>query len=110
MRTAVLVLSAALLAAPAVTAQTTTAAAGKATGSREAARKGRVDVNSATDRELERLPGVTPAIARKIIQGRPYASLSDLSHAGLTKAQVRKLAPHVLVGSPAAKPARTKPR
>ncbi len=104
MRKALLVLTALLLASPAAAAQTTTAAAGKATGTRTATQHGKVDINSATDKELERLPGVDAATAEKIIEGRPYASVSDLSHAGLTRAQIRKLAPRVLVGSPARPP------
>lgn len=106
MRRALLIVAAALLVAPAVPAQTTTAAAGKATH-RSATKHGRVDVNSATDKELETLPGVTPAIAKKIVEGRPYASIEDLSHAGLSPGQIDKLRKRVLVGSPARPP---KPR
>ena len=38
----------------------------------------RIDVNSASLAQLETLPGVGPATARKIIAGRPYARLEDL--------------------------------
>lgn len=101
MRRALLVLSMAWLTAPGLPAQTTTAAAGRATAHRGATKHGRVDINSATDRELERLPGVDAKTAQKIVEGRPYSTISDLSHAGLTPAQIKKLAPHVLIGSPA---------
>ncbi len=104
MRLVVLVVTALVLAGPAALAQTTTSASGKATGTRTATQHGKIDINSATDKELERLPGIDAAAAQKIIEGRPYASVSDLSHAGFTPAQIRKLAPRVLVGSPARPP------
>jgi competence protein ComEA len=37
-----------------------------------------VDINTATVEELDRLPGVGPSIARKIIDGRPYTKIEDL--------------------------------
>jgi DNA uptake protein ComE-like DNA-binding protein len=42
------------------------------------ARKGPVNVNNATDKDLERLPGVTPQVADSIIAKRPYAAARDL--------------------------------
>lgn len=54
---------------------------------------GKVDVNSATEAELEELPGVGPATAAKIIAGRPYASVSELDKAvnAKTLAQITPL-------------------
>ena len=37
-----------------------------------------VDVNSATQSDLEALPGVTPALASSVISHRPYKDASDL--------------------------------
>jgi DNA uptake protein ComE-like DNA-binding protein len=37
-----------------------------------------VDINSATSKELSKLPGVTDAVAAKIIAGRPYGSKAQL--------------------------------
>jgi competence protein ComEA len=39
---------------------------------------GRVNLNAATQGELEALPGIGPALARRIIAGRPYRSVEDL--------------------------------
>ncbi|WP_026332194.1 ComEA family DNA-binding protein [Deinococcus apachensis] len=39
---------------------------------------GRVNLNSATPEQLEALPKVGPALAARIVQGRPYRSLADL--------------------------------
>ena len=39
----------------------------------------KIDINSATPAELEKLPGVGSATAKKIVAGRPYQSVGDLS-------------------------------
>jgi DNA uptake protein ComE-like DNA-binding protein len=41
-------------------------------------RKGPLDINAASASELQRLPGVTPEVAGKIVEHRPYASTRDL--------------------------------
>jgi DNA uptake protein ComE-like DNA-binding protein len=38
----------------------------------------KIDVNSASQQELEALPGIGPATSAKIVQGRPYRAKSDL--------------------------------
>jgi len=59
---------------------------------------GGVDLNTATEKELLNLPGIGPSTARKIIEGRPYASVSDLSRAGVSKRQIHQITPMVTVG------------
>jgi hypothetical protein len=60
-----------------------------------------VDLNSATEKELEALPGVGPATAKKIIAGRPYSSTDDLAKAGVSKSTISKIKPLVTVrGAP----------
>jgi competence protein ComEA len=39
---------------------------------------GVININSATESELDKLSGVGPVTAQKIIDGRPYSNLSDL--------------------------------
>ena len=60
-----------------------------------------VDLNNATQSQLEALNGVGPATAKKIISGRPYASVGDLSKAGVSAATIAKIAPMVMVGKAA---------
>ncbi len=45
-------------------------------GSEHSDRK--IDVNTASQKELESLPGGGPVIARRIIEGRPYRTVDDL--------------------------------
>jgi hypothetical protein len=58
----------------------------------------KVDLNTASEKDLDGLPGVGPATAKKIIAGRPYSSVSDLSKAGVRPAEITKLTPLVTVG------------
>ena len=60
---------------------------------------GIVDINNATQKELEDIKGVGPATAKKIIAGRPYKSVDELSKAGLSAKAVDSMKPFVKVGS-----------
>ena len=57
-----------------------------------------VDINSATQKELEAIKGVGPATAKKIIAGRPYKSVDELSKAGISAKAVDALKSFVTVG------------
>lgn len=65
-----------------------------------------IDLNTASDKELESIKGVGPATAKKIVAGRPYKSVDELSKAGLSAKQVNAMKPFVTVGSAEAKPAK----
>lgn len=45
---------------------------------REAEAPPRIDLNAAPIRKIETLPGITPTMARRIVDGRPYRRLDDL--------------------------------
>src|SRR5229473_1323561 len=68
----------------------------------------KVDLNTATAKELEELPGVGPATAKKIIAGRPYAAVADLAKAGVPAKTITQITPLVTASaSPASTPSST---
>jgi len=73
----------------------------------------KIDLNNASPQELEKLPGVGAATAKKIVAGRPYGSVADLSKAGVPEKTIEKITPLVTVGAAAppatAAPPTTKP-
>jgi hypothetical protein len=73
----------------------------KKDGKKEAP-SGPIDLNNATQSQLESLSGVGPATAKKIIAGRPYSAVSDLSKAGVSAATINKISSQVMVGKPGA--------
>jgi hypothetical protein len=77
--------------------------------SKKAATSAKVNLNTATEAELEALSGVGPANAKKIIAGRPYASIDDLSKAGVSEGTIKTIRSKVTTGTetPAAGPAAT---
>jgi competence protein ComEA len=74
----------------------------------EKAKKELVDLNKASEQELDALKGIGPATAKKIIENRPYKSVDELSKAGLSAKTIQDLKPFVTVGpaATAAKPAK----
>lgn len=102
-----LALSLSLMTAPAIaknksgkTATSSTAATKTTTAAATTAPTGgQVDLNSATEAQLDALPGIGPATAKKIIAGRPYNSVSDLSRVGVRPATIQKITPMVKAGA-----------
>jgi hypothetical protein len=55
-------------------------------------RNGPLDINSATSKQLESLPGITPPLAHAIVDGRPYADTRELTKKHiLTKPQYSRV-------------------
>jgi DNA uptake protein ComE-like DNA-binding protein len=89
-------------AAPAAAPAKSTVSKSAASSAKPAASSapaGPVDLNTASEKDLEELPGVGPATAKKIVSGRPYSSASDLSKAGVSAATIKKITPLVTVGN-----------
>jgi len=61
----------------------------------------KLDLNTATQEELEALKGVGPATAKRIVDGRPYTSVQDLKKAGLSDKLIASIGPNVMVGKAA---------
>lgn len=53
------------------------------------------DINSAWQVELEKVPGISRVLAKKIIANRPYDSVDDLTRAGVPKDTIEKIRPLV---------------
>ena len=66
-----------------------------------------VDLNTGSEKELESIKGVGPATAKKIVAGRPYKSVDELSKSGLSTKQIEAIKPFVTVGTAA--PAKAAP-
>ncbi len=60
-----------------------------------------IDLNTASEKELESIKGVGPATAKKIVAGRPYKSADELSKSGLSTKQIEAIKPFVTVGTAA---------
>jgi competence protein ComEA len=58
----------------------------------------RIDINNAASAEIEKLPGVGPVLASKIIAGRPYRVVDDLDRVrGIGPKLMQKIRPYVLI-------------
>jgi competence protein ComEA len=55
-----------------------------------------INVNTASQAELEALPGIGPVIARRIVKGRPYPSVGELDRVkGVGKKRLEEIRPMV---------------
>jgi outer membrane protein assembly factor BamD len=73
------------------------AAAGSAAPTKQTApdattRQG-IDLNTATEGEIAKLPGINKAMAKRIVLMRPYLSVNDLIRTGVSKKTIEKLKP-----------------
>ncbi len=90
--------SASASSAPAGSPAASNAKAPAAPARSTAAGSGQVDVNTASQKDLEALPGVGVVTAKKIIAGRPYASVNDLARAGVSHSTLAKISSRITVG------------
>lgn len=63
-----------------------------------------VNINTASQSQLESLPGIGPSLSQLIISGRPYADVTDLAKVrGISMRQVEQLRPMLTVSEPTRK-------
>jgi competence protein ComEA len=56
---------------------------------------GRIDINTATEKELKMIPGVGPVMASRIIAARPFRSADDLKKVnGIGDKKYAKIRPY----------------
>ncbi len=82
----------------------------KSSSSTHRASTEKVDINSASLKELEELPGVGTVMAQRIMAGRPYKSVPDLKRAGIPAGTVNGLAGKVKAGRGTAGRSESAPR
>lgn len=57
-----------------------------------------IDINTAEQRELEKIPGIGPVTAGRIIEGRPYASIDELKRVpGIGAKTLERIAPFLSI-------------
>lgn len=58
----------------------------------------KIDINSATLSELQRLPGVNPSMGTRMFVGRPYRNFADLERDGIPLNVVQGLRGRIIFG------------
>jgi len=64
----------------------------------------RLDLNTATQADLEKLPDIGAVRAKRIILNRPYTSVEELAKAGIPAATIQKIRPRVTASAATAMP------
>ncbi|MFH1014518.1 MAG: helix-hairpin-helix domain-containing protein [Nitrospirota bacterium] len=61
--------------------------------------QGLLNLNTATEKELQSIKGIGPVFAERIIDGRPYRTVDDLLKVkGISPKKLEKIRPYVVVG------------
>lgn len=92
----------ALTTPPVFAAQSKSKKASTADTKSEPSASNPVDLNTASEQQLIDLPGIGPALAKKIVANRPYSSPSELSKASVPERTIKKITPMVTTGSASA--------
>src|SRR5205814_4380 len=58
-----------------------------------------VDLNTATEQELGKLPGINKLMAKRIMSARPFLSVNDLIRVGVSKKAIENLKPKAAGGA-----------
>jgi competence ComEA-like helix-hairpin-helix protein len=67
----------------------------KKSHAKEVIELGRIDINTATEKELKMIPGVGPVMASRIIAARPFRSADDLKKVnGIGDKKYAKIRPY----------------
>jgi hypothetical protein len=69
------------------------AADGKAAASAKAERPPKIDLNTASEKQLQELPGIGEAFSKKIVAARPLKTLKELSKLGVPATTIEKIRP-----------------
>jgi hypothetical protein len=57
-----------------------------------------IDLNTASRKDLEALPGIGAGTAKRIVAGRPYGSVKDLARIGVSRKTITTITPMVTAG------------
>lgn len=88
---------------------------GKKSAAASAPKAEKLDINSASKEQLQELPGIGPATAQKIVDGRPYRAKNDLVRRKIvTQAEYQKITDQIIAhqekgAAPAGKKTGAKP-
>ena len=76
-------------------AVTVVSAEAKKSHAKETIELGRIDINTATEKELRMIPGIGPVMAARIVAARPFRSADDLKKVnGIGDKKYAKIRPY----------------